>query len=236
MRSTLFMGVSIALALLMAAVLAFAIVSHDASVIENENDYSPGNSITPVATLVTMKTGDLAMVTNNKGSGSKIDLTLYRPKTLDGGWYFISDVAEASLGAPTHQALLVRSNDSAALAPPEDWKLVYADHRSGAELDMSLWIPVPPKGYVALGCVAVRGYDKPVLPGFRCVNKSYCVKGKLGDKIWDDTWSGATYDGSAWRVIPDVSGGMDASTFWVGSSHDKPGDKVYCLNPAYLAA
>ena len=233
MRNSLFLGVLLAGILLLTAALAFMIIADDSSVSVHVNDNSRDNSYTPMAPLATMKTSDLVMVTNNKGSGARVNMTIYRPKTLDEGWYWIGDLVETSYNAPTQQVMLVHANDSSALAAPVDWKYVYSDYGSGADLDTSVWIPVPPTGYVALGCVAVQGYKKPVLPGFRCVNKSYCVDGTEGSMIWNDKGSHGRYDIALWSVTPADASSLDALTFWArGDYYETPADNVYCLNTA----
>jgi len=234
MRNSLFLGGLIAGILILTLALTLAIIDHDSSVSVPINDNSIDNSYTPP--LSTMKTSDLAMVTNNKGSHARVDMTIYRPMTMGEGWYWIGDLVETSYNASTRQVTLVHANDPGALAAPVDWKLVWTDYGSGGILDTSIWRPVPPKGYVALGCVAVQGYNKPVLPGFRCVKKEYCVDAIEDKMIWNDHGSGSRMDVALWSITAEDANGLDALTFWArGDYNQYPEDSVYCLNMDKIA-
>ncbi len=100
-----------------------------------------------------------------------------------------------------------------------------------------------PEGYVALGCVATNSFSKPngsAFDSFRCVNKSYCVKGTLDDCLWNDHKSGAREDGAVWHIVPtdqDDPDGVDAWTYYASGlqGHAKPNADVWCLNLTYLA-
>lgn len=239
MRNTLFLGVLVAGVLLLTAALAFAIVSQDASaseqVIGNSMDNSLGNANSPGPVLTTMKTGDLVMITNDHGSGAYLDMMVYRPAKVDEGWYMIGDLVEPAYREPTRQVTLVYANDSSAVAPPVRWMCIWTDRGSSAYYDMSIWTPVPPAGYVSLGCVAVQGHNAPVIPEFRCVRADLCTKGAESSVLWSDKGGHASRDVMLWSITPADGTGLDASTFWARGNYDlNPKDTVYCLNQAKL--
>ena len=85
-----------------------------------------------------------------------------------------------------------------------NYTLIWNDRGSGADTDMSVWKPVVPPGYFALGHYATNNYNAP-LPALLLARPS--DPGALAPptgyaKIWDDRGSGATLSGSFWRPIP----------------------------------
>ncbi|WP_424356535.1 Vps62-related protein [Methanocella sp. MCL-LM] len=243
MRNSIFLGMLVALTLLLTAALAYAIIDKDSGISGTTYDNSLVNTYNPGAELEIMTTGNLKMITNDKGSHARMDVAIYRPAVVDEGWYLIGDLAVPSYGTPTQQAMLVRAinkdgtNESDALAPPVDWVRMWAGHGYGGRPNMAFWMPVPPEGYVALGCVGAQGYSMPEIPEFRCVRADLCTEGKEKSIIWNDYGSGESDDVTLWSVTPDDARGVDALTFWAHKDYRAhPAQRVYCLNLTYVTA
>lgn len=113
-----------------------------------------------------------------------------------------------------------------ALRPPMDFENVWKDTGSGAKADCSIWQPIPPEGYVALGQVCSNGRDKPLLNSIRCVRADLVVSSPISDLIWNDKGSGAKHSFSAWGIYPpDASAGeiyFAPGTFVGVSTYNKP--------------
>lgn len=45
---------------------------------------------------------------------------------------------------------------------------------------LTIWEPVPPEGYVALGCLAEPGHDPPALSDIVCINAAVGIEAPLG--------------------------------------------------------
>lgn len=118
----------------------------------------------------------------DKGSHAKTDGSFWRIKTIP-GWVRLGDTISANHNTPAIPGLLVK-DDSEFLKKPVDYRLVWADHHSGADEDGSVWEPVPPPGFVALGHVAQSGYHKPSLDVVRCVKKECVSQGKFIGPLW----------------------------------------------------
>jgi outer membrane protein OmpA-like peptidoglycan-associated protein len=92
----------------------------------------------------------------------------------ESGGYMLYTVP--SQGRPIEPALVVQASDTppGALAPPE-----YFEYRGQLDEDYSMWTPIPPPGYVAIGNVLVgRFYEnkRPTaadFPRFRCVHTDF---------------------------------------------------------------
>ncbi|MCK8657170.1 Vps62-related protein [Pseudomonas umsongensis] len=94
------------------------------------------------------------------------------------------------------------SSKGLALKPPIDFEQVWRDTGSGAKADCSIWRPIPPDGYVALGQVSSNGRDRPSLNSVRCVRADLVAPSFISDLIWNDKGSGAKQSFSAWGIYP----------------------------------
>lgn len=113
-----------------------------------------------------------------------------------------------------------------ALSRPSDFELVWKETGSAAVTRTSIWRPVAPTGYVALGLVCSNDHNKPSLNTVRCVRKDLVVEANVGDLIWNDKGSGAKMSFSAWHIEPPTATAGEicfAPGTFVGSpNHDKP--------------
>lgn len=144
----------------------------------------------PDAALDATFTCSLQPVWDDKGSGADLDGFFYLPNAgpteyIIGGYGNRNKTLLAS-----DCVLTVR--DSAYLAAPASWELVWKDKGSGAWLDGSMWRAVPPsEDYRCVGHVPQAGYDAPYIPNYRCVHASFTEKLVIDEVIWSDRGSGA---------------------------------------------
>ncbi|MBV4460809.1 Vps62-related protein [Pseudomonas sp. COR58] len=89
-----------------------------------------------------------------------------------------------------------------ALSQPVDYELIWSDSGTKSKKDGSLWRPVPPQGYVALGSVCSNDHEKPSLNAIRCVRTDLVVVSSADELIWNDKGSGAKLSFSAWSITP----------------------------------
>lgn len=169
----------------------------------------------------------------DKGSGADKDVGFYHPKPPQ-GFYPLGSIGVANHNNPKGKfaALCVKEahNDSTkpALAAPVDWRFIWSDQGSGANEDGSCWRPLAPQGYVALGDVFVKGYNKPQGVQVMCVAQELVYAGVISQAIWTDAGSGAQRDFSAWQIstsqeFRDSSDGLFAVNSFVGEdSYTKP--------------
>lgn len=59
------------------------------------------------------------------------------------------------------------------------WRNCAEDYRS----PVSIWLPRPPEGYVALGCVAVPNFEEPPLDSAFCVNARFAEDADFEEQI-----------------------------------------------------
>lgn len=178
---------------------------------------------------------------NDKGSGADKDGAYWHPIPPDNfnslGSVGVSNYNDIN---GENAAMCVRAIDgsSDAIANPVDYDLIWADKGSGADKDGSCWRPKPPTGYVALGDVFVRGYNKPSFQDVVCVKAELAYVAKTGDTIWKDKGSGAKKDFGSYKIITpgpyiDSEKGLFAPNTFVGNDkHSKPGGApvLFCLN------
>ncbi|MHC8356303.1 Vps62-related protein [Pseudomonas sp. LB3P81] len=128
----------------------------------------------------------------------------------------------------------VDSTRGNALRRPDDFERVWTDQGSGASTDASIWRPIPPAGYVAMGLVCSSDHEKPSLNAIRCVRADLVIASNIGDLIWNDKGSGANQNFSAWNIAPPAAESGEIyfapGTFFGVQSHTKPASPlVYAL-------
>lgn len=113
-----------------------------------------------------------------------------------------------------------------ALSRPVDYELVWKDAGTNARSDGSIWRPIAPDGYVALGLVSANDHIQPSLNAVRCVREDLAMVSFTNELIWNDEGSRASQDFSAWSVIPPAAGSgeiyLAPGTFAGANSYSRP--------------
>ncbi|ELR22450.1 RhoGAP domain containing protein [Acanthamoeba castellanii str. Neff] len=195
------------------------------------------------AKLVGVRPAAYHKVWDDRKTGSKPHhVSFWRP-VPPRGFHRVSDLAQRTHEkepAQMARCLVVAAHGSVAdgsspvLRPPVDYTCVWTDKRSGGRYgNCSLWVPVAPEGYCALGCVAVVGYEKPGLNEVMCVHSSLCTPAGVVSEdptgpLWKDAGSGSVNDVSIWTMAPlEIGEGISIDSFLAVPHH---GTKV---NPAH---
>lgn len=179
-------------------------------------------------TLFVSVTGSYQLIYDDSGTGAKSDVQIYSPTPSDSTFFILGHMAQNYHGAPNNHSVIVKaSNDDGnpILKAPTGWTQVWNDHGSGGKNDGSIWIAQAPDGYIAIGAVAVAGYDAPNLSNYRCVRYDYAVSAAAGDQIWTDQGSGAKMDVSLFKIQ-----GIDG-LFQCQGSYVPPRSGFYALKP-----
>ena len=170
-------------------------------------------------------TNSYSPVWNDAGSGANLNVSFWRPEPA-AGWFRVGDHIKQGYGRPTESTIVVRETISSALARPLDYMAIWNDAGSGASQDGSVWRPVCPNGYGALGDVTNGSHAKPSIDAVRCVRQSALAAALPGNLIWDDTGSGATVDFGAWGLqapAPDSNFTYQSRGLFYGApSHSRP--------------
>ncbi|MFT5834712.1 MAG: hypothetical protein ACI97N_002352 [Cognaticolwellia sp.] len=126
---------------------------------------------------------------------------------------------------------------SLELASVSEFTHVYSDRGTGSNMDLSIWAPVLPSGYFALGHLAKNGYEAPntsmtVVKGL--------VKGAIAyptgyTLVWKDEGSGGNQDGAFWEPIA-PAGYSALGTVVTASWSQPPLTAVVCLRNDLLWA
>jgi hypothetical protein len=165
---------------------------------------------------------------SDHGSGADQDGAFWRP-IPPSGFRALGDICRVNYSDPNSDdtvALVVKDLSGNALRLPERFERIWSDHGSGADEDVSVWEPVPPPGYIALGVVTNRAYAEPSKEVVVCVREELTARGAPYAPLYSDRGSGADEDFSAWTVRPtNVNDGeiqLSPGTFVAVRSHDKP--------------
>jgi hypothetical protein len=192
-------------------------------------------------------TTEFNRIWDSRGSGSK-PASFWRPTPapdLLPGYFPLGDIAIPGYGNINGNTIVAvvcegvpKDGDTSigkALCPPDDFERVWRDSGSGAAADCTIWRPVPPAGYVALGLVCSNGRDKPLSNTVRCVRADLVVASHISNRIWSDSGSGASQDFSAWAIAPPSAAAgeiyLSPGTFVGANSHTRPAtdDAAYSL-------
>ncbi|RQO58857.1 Vps62-related protein [Pseudomonas sp. KBW05] len=181
---------------------------------------------------------------NDKGSGAYNAVSLWRPSTASdalGQFFPLGDIATSNYLNINQRKIVAVVSDAnkvngTALRPPNDYQLVWRDAGSGARTDLSIWQPLAPEGYVAMGLVSGVGYEKPSRNAARCVRSDLVVSAQPAELIWSDSGSGASSDFSAWAIAaPEAVPGeinLAPGTFTGIAGYTKPTLPAYALRLA----
>lgn len=160
------------------------------------------------------------------------------------GYFPLGDVVTRGLGNINGERVVavaceahIASTDPTkgrALRRPDDYELVWKDSGSGSKRDLSIWRPLPPAGYVALGSVCSNDHEKPSLNAVRCVRADLVIASNSSELIWDDKGSKARQRVSSWSAVPPaaLSGEvyLASGSFFSLSDYSRPASfPVYCL-------
>lgn len=153
-------------------------------------------------------TSDFVPLWNDKGSGARKAVSLWRPSASSdalGQFYSLGDIATDSYRNINQRKIVALVSDAnklngTALRLPSGYELVWKDIGSGARAELSVWRPLAPEGYVAMGLVCGVDYEKPSLHAVRCVRADLVASAQPGELIWSDKGSGAQKDFSAWSI------------------------------------
>ena len=156
-------------------------------------------------TLLVSTTSIYDWIYNDQGSGSHMDVTIWRPHPSDSTFFFIGDYAQGNYSAPSGVSLIVKAiNDDPSnplIKPPISFNPIWNDQGSGGDHDGSVWYPVPPDGYVTIGFLGQSGYNPPVLSNYACLRRDLCEPTVVGPLIWSDKGSGAHQDVSLYSIV-----------------------------------
>ncbi len=140
---------------------------------------------------------------NDRGSGANMDGAFYRP-IPEAGFFVIGDYGQDNYSEPRGTVITVTEIDpdpaNPLLKPPVGFAQIWNDKGSGADRDGSFWQPLPPNGYVALGCVSQTGYKTPSVADYRCLRLDQVKLVETSSLIWNDRGSGADEDVSVYRI------------------------------------
>ncbi|WP_455823830.1 Vps62-related protein [Pseudomonas graminis] len=153
-------------------------------------------------------TTEFVPVWNDKGTRAETSVTFWRPSTSSdalGNFTCLGDVAVAGNHNINQLKVVAVVSDAngangTALRAPDDFESVWEHSGPRHRHAVSIWRPIAPEGYVALGLVCGVGNDKPPRNTIRCVREDLTTQAYVDQLIWSDKGSGADRDFSAWGI------------------------------------
>src|SRR5690242_10338646 len=100
----------------------------------------------------------------------------------------------------------------------------------------TIWQPVPPPGFVSLGCVFTPNHNKPPLDLVRCVHHSVVLPGTFqegsNNLVWKDKGSGGNLDCAlfSWEPAPEhKANAIFPGSFIAVGHYQPPTTPVFCI-------
>ena len=135
-------------------------------------------------------------------TGANRVASVWRP-ILPPGCLSLGDCMVAGV-VPPRGVLALRDDGGDASAPPVRFDSVFHDSGSNGAKPLGVWRPVPPPGYVALGCVVTREQKAPPLTSMRCLRAELAQRADVPPlPTWESTGAAArlgTLELSCWRL------------------------------------
>ena len=172
-----------------------------------------------------IKAYDPNPIWTDRGSKANLDVSFWSPSPGP-GWHRVGHHAKQGHGFPEEATMIVKAKTNGALVKPTDYAEIWNDAKSGADRDVSIYAPICPSGYKALGYVANGSHRPPSAEEVRCVRASLLAPALPGNFIWNDSNSGARSDFGAWGILPPVSDSrfsyLSRGLFYGAASHFPP--------------
>lgn len=127
------------------------------------------------------------------------------------------------------------SGEEPLLLPPVSYERIWCDAGTGGEYgNFSLWQPIPPNGYAAMGCAISDHHTNPPAPNsILCVHKSLLKRASIDAEecLWSSRNTRATSHCSLWMLNADRNG-LVPGTFVAVKGFDPPSSKaeLWCFN------
>jgi hypothetical protein len=194
--------------------------------------------------LLSVMTPSFRPIWTDRGSGGSRDGAFWDPLAQGPLRPVGSVVVDNYQNINGHRlGLLIAENPSGSsggqppVASPRDYTELWNDKGTGASQDGSVWRPVAPNGYVALGDVFQQGYSKPDNNRIWCIRQDLVRPARFASQsTWDDKKTGAKTDLSVWEIHGSL---MDAElnaaqiNSFRSSSNYSPPDSSYAALPAF---
>lgn len=144
-------------------------------------------------------------------SGANKDLAVFLPACSE-GYYWLGQYAKGDDSPANGVAAIIQSLTPGSTALPIGYTKVWDNSGGKGKYKYSLWRPVPPVGYVALGyLMRLWNHDTNApsgdeVAGLVCVHESLVVQSMVdSNDIWNDHGTNADHDCSIYSIIPDPS-------------------------------
>jgi hypothetical protein len=157
---------------------------------------------------------------NDQGSGGANDGAFYYPNPPE-GYHVLGSLGIPGYSNPNgnYAMMVVKAKDgSDALAEPIGYQPIWEFLLIGGNGPVTVWQPIPPDGYRAMGAVVTAGFQVlPALSDYMCVRDDLTTFGSAGSFIWNDDDTGAPTDLGCWTIHPPESGPHDNAYLETGT-------------------
>ncbi len=153
--------------------------------------------------LACTPTRSAEMLYADRGTGTKSDLSVWRPR-VPAGKVYLAQTAVAGYSTPATPSLIL-DDDPELLSAPIGYERMSDDKGSDGVQDVTYWRPIPRAGFTCLSDLVALNYSAPPDDAqFRCVRSELVTHGGY-QWVWFDAGSGAKLDTGVWNGKPAAS-------------------------------
>lgn len=160
----------------------------------------PAPAVTGEPALIVSTTSQYQSLWSADATSAFATVNIYRP-TAPTDFFFIGDYAQGDDSPPEGVAQVVKAvNDdpqNPLLKAPDSYRQLWAN---GGNIPGSIWYPVPPDGYISLGCICDAGNPtQPTVPSYRCLRRDLVDSSQAGTSIWNSDGTGTVLQIAFWQ-------------------------------------
>ncbi len=181
--------------------------------------------------LIKIYKDELAFIWNDLGSNAFQEVSLWTTKNVPAGHYNLGDFVSPSREAPDF-AHVIQGVMGESLMEPVFFESVWTDSGSGADLDLAVWKPECPSGFVPGGFVATSSYaiipnkDRSV-----CIKEEYVMMYDSDDwqVIWQSKGTNSYYDVGFYTTVAETESSWSMDTFFAEKGYENRPGTPYML-------
>jgi len=152
---------------------------------------------------------ELRKIWDDHGTHAVSDFSCWNPILPNEEFVLLSSIPMGSYKKP-NKGFVFTSTDKDAFKDPIDFRFIWNDKGTDANEPFSIWKPICPDSYKALGVLCQDSRRRPQLSVIKCVHDIY-VRSCLNEWVWDDENTGSPKNVTIFKTLDPYTQGMEAA-------------------------
>lgn len=161
-------------------------------------------------------------VWTDSGSGANYDGSIWRLNSQS-NFYPLGDIPMSGYSFSSSIEKVLVKGDQPGVARPTGYQWIWNDKGTGSNVDVTIWRPIAPEGYICLGDVITTSHGSaPSTDLIRCVGEYYVQQASSSQWKWNDKGSGGDYDVSWWYGHTSDGSTLNAGSLRTSRNYSAP--------------